>query len=1714
MHVFLHVYIPNAVFEPLNAISTERFKTISLIFQLSLAPSLHRDPPAPTFIMYLLSYITLSIALLFCTINDVYTQCSLDNNIVSVSQYIGSLTAGGTNGDADAATFQNLYGIASDLHGSLYLTDHGNCALRRIIRSDPQNPVAETYLGGVCTNTVQQGDQIGDGSFKIGDGNDFTDITFVNTTAGDFLYLLGFDNVRQIDVSDPSQPVLGYIDGDGDLASPYAGTSSAGTAEGARGVGQVSNPKAVVAAGNGVGTAIFGEGTLLIADGGSNQLRQVAIDGSITAWSGVEGGTGLPQNGNDGSDASYIGLRGIAFDDKENVYVCDMNGLSNTVLIRRILSDGGGFTPDGPQEHFLGGSPGQCDGVAEEVKFKEPKRIVRDPEEGFFLFIDEYLIRRLVITDADKGKVSTLAGSTNSFSDGVGRDASFRNPRSLAIVGNTVFVACDTYVSAIEFVPPSVPDDPEVLSTNSTYATVQFANSQYDGGPLFQAYRFTIENTNTGQVHETFDIYQDIDATIPDYNFTGLTPGSTYEVYSQGVNRVGLSAPSTKQTFTTPLSCFGIQFNLPSVCSGYGTCTGFDVCDCDDGYSQDDCSIFDCYGVDSKNETTCSGHGNCVSPDNCDCETGYLGDQCEIIECFGDLSNGSTVCGAHGECVAYDDCSCDTGYSGNECGEFECYGIRFDSTDPAPCSGNGTCTDADTCSCNEFYVGDECDTFQPECFGKVTTNACGGTDRGVCVSEDKCDCETGYLGDECQYFTCFSKNASDTDVCSGHGECLNLDFCSCDDGWTDAQCNNIVCYDVSEAHPDVCSGHGQCVSFDECDCDNDGATFFGSYCNSSLYNSFFVTPVTGNLLETSFNFVPLSYAFPSDSDFTYSFYYYDTTLDLKIFIGTSNDQFVYPPVSGQILLGADIDTPKGTASSNFTVIVEPTSSNLLQNKEELLQDETISYNLRQFYKRRCDTRSYLANLIFFNSSASVAYQCSDPDFNIEESDFSYYANYEQELFASDDSACSLEEEFRTSTSDHTPLTLSIHSRIAECISRNTRDPQYIVSHLQDQIMDVSPSDFKEDTTQRLLQTTSNLASYIQSQSAALATQSQAISNNLLDILTQLSLKMEGFTQSGSTFTVLSSHNAHVAFAYGPYSNMIGSSITYQIQANQRSVSIQLPTSSLSPPTPSTEIKLGAYVLEYDPYQWESFEVSPNISSVLVNIAVYTSSGALPIQSSTDSVRVKVPGSYQVSSKRDTSSDPTYACVMWQASDGAWTDEDCTLDDSTSSQFSMTCECSRVSGPVAISRRASQGSDSPQDPVQPTGQEFVGWVETNWKLLAGVGVGLLVLILGFTCCLLFCLIFFICCTRKMSKQSRTVQPNFKGVYPAEYHHSGASQDSSAESDMRISQGTSKSHSPEGKSKRTQKKFEELRVRMLHGENQSGMDHAGYPENDPDGLDIEDVQDDFETPRKPKDEPSFHTAKSYRAGDSSQALDTPQKSDSEFETPKKGETQENGKDAQKGLSGLDDNALLRSNPFTSKKAGESQARFSEHQLEQLKEMQQQIQQGKQNGFSQEQMQLFQRMQQMGGYMPYGQNPMNMQQPQQDQQNQQQNTNDNQNAEILRQLEELRNKNKGNDQNAELMKQLEELKNQSHNNQNNDNQNSEIMKQLAELKSQNQNNQNNSNGMDQLNQLIAAQKELASLSQPAPSPEKKSKKKKGKKGKKKGKKGKKKGKKGKKK
>jgi sugar lactone lactonase YvrE len=146
-----------------------------------------------------------------------------------------------------------------------------------------------------------------------------------------------------------------------------------------------------------------------------------------------------------GNLASFNNPSGVARDASGNLYVADFG--NNT--IRKIAPDGTVTTVAG-----LAGVAGSANGLGAAARFNSPFGIAVDGTGNIFVTdFGNRTIRKI----SPSGLVSTLAGavgSTNSV-NGIGSEAHFRSPRSLAIGTNNNIYVTDTSDETIRQITPN-----------------------------------------------------------------------------------------------------------------------------------------------------------------------------------------------------------------------------------------------------------------------------------------------------------------------------------------------------------------------------------------------------------------------------------------------------------------------------------------------------------------------------------------------------------------------------------------------------------------------------------------------------------------------------------------------------------------------------------------------------------------------------------------------------------------------------------------------------------------------------------------------------------------------------------------------------------------------------------------------------------------------------------------------------------------------------------------------------------------------------------------------------------------------------------------------------------------------------------------------------------------------------------------------------------
>jgi len=172
------------------------------------------------------------------------------------------------------------------------------------------------------------------------------------------------------------------------------------------------------------GVAVDVHGTIYIADFLNHKIRKITTDGFVSTLAGSTQGFA------DGTaNAKFDKPTGIAVDAQGNVYVAD----TSNNRIRKITPEGIVITIAGD------GTNGFSDGIGTDAQFSFPNQIAID-SQGNLIASDTGNDKIRKITP--ENVVTTLAGSTAGFSDGVGVIAQFSGP-----IGITVDVDDNVYVT-------------------------------------------------------------------------------------------------------------------------------------------------------------------------------------------------------------------------------------------------------------------------------------------------------------------------------------------------------------------------------------------------------------------------------------------------------------------------------------------------------------------------------------------------------------------------------------------------------------------------------------------------------------------------------------------------------------------------------------------------------------------------------------------------------------------------------------------------------------------------------------------------------------------------------------------------------------------------------------------------------------------------------------------------------------------------------------------------------------------------------------------------------------------------------------------------------------------------------------------------------------------------------------------------------------------
>lgn len=366
-----------------------------------------------------------------------------------VTTFAGSGTAGTLDGTGTAARFNVPRALAWHPEGGLVGIDYGGHRIRRISAAGVVTTLAGSTTGfadgpsGLLNRP--EGLAVGaDGTVFVADFGGVRALlngglrTLVPSGAGDadgpalaarfnHPYGLALAPDGTLYVADGLNHRIRAISPDG-LVSTVAG-SVAGFVDATGPAARFNAP---------AGVAVGPDGCVYVADRVNHRIRKIAPGGVVTTLAGSTAGLA---DGTGGA-ARFNGPIGLAFDASGRLLVADTK---NNVI--RAVTLAGAVTT------LAGSTVGSADGPAATAQFSAPQALVA-AKDGT-LYVAEgaggnHRLRRI----SPAGEVSTLAGSTDGFADGVGAAARFSNPAGLALAADGSLVVAGGWDQRLRRVTP------------------------------------------------------------------------------------------------------------------------------------------------------------------------------------------------------------------------------------------------------------------------------------------------------------------------------------------------------------------------------------------------------------------------------------------------------------------------------------------------------------------------------------------------------------------------------------------------------------------------------------------------------------------------------------------------------------------------------------------------------------------------------------------------------------------------------------------------------------------------------------------------------------------------------------------------------------------------------------------------------------------------------------------------------------------------------------------------------------------------------------------------------------------------------------------------------------------------------------------------------------------------------------------------------------
>jgi sugar lactone lactonase YvrE len=380
----------------------------------------------------------------------------------SILLYNPAGSYGSADGTGSGARFANLFGIAVDGAGNLYVADTGNNTIRKVTPAGAVATLAGTAVQGGDNGTVgaaqffyPQGaavdiagnlyvaDSYNHAIRKITPGGSVTTLAgtvgmagSTDGTGGAALFNcpsgVAVDGTGNVYVADTHNDTIRKITPAGVVTTLAGSPGNAGYADGTGSAAQFFYPW---------GVAVDGSGYVYVADHYNDAVRKVTPAGVVTTLAGGP----LPSGGSDTAPPFNL-PSGVALDSSGNVYVADL------FAIQRVAPGGTVATLAGNEYANMGGI---SDGLGSVAQFNGPQGLAIDGAGNVYVAdTGNNLIRKIT----PGGFVTTIAGSPDSVfatADGVGGAAQFNGPCGIAVDGSGTLYVAESQLAGNPMAPPT-----------------------------------------------------------------------------------------------------------------------------------------------------------------------------------------------------------------------------------------------------------------------------------------------------------------------------------------------------------------------------------------------------------------------------------------------------------------------------------------------------------------------------------------------------------------------------------------------------------------------------------------------------------------------------------------------------------------------------------------------------------------------------------------------------------------------------------------------------------------------------------------------------------------------------------------------------------------------------------------------------------------------------------------------------------------------------------------------------------------------------------------------------------------------------------------------------------------------------------------------------------------------------------------------------------